>query len=1153
MNNYFNVEVLKILQRHKNFARRMKAALFMLILGTCIVSADNVYSQEAKLSFLLSDISIKQAIAEIEKQSDFVFIWTDNTEHETNKKINLQVDQVTIEQILNNMFANTQLSYRILGKQIVVYLDSIPKDVKQLKPSSISLPQQSKKTITGTVIDSKRETIIGANIIEKGTTNGVISDLNGHFSLQVSSGATLVISYIGYNLQEIAVGNKTDISIMLSEDSKVLEEVVVVGYGSTLRKNLTTAIAKVNADDVPKAALSNTNQMLLGRAAGLQATVASAQPGGAVDISIRGAGKPIYVVDGVVMPNDGMDSNGSLALPASINRAGLAGLNPDDIESIEILKDASASIYGIGAANGVILVTTKKGAEGNLKVSYSANVSLVKNYPYLEMLDAKEFMGYANLYKKEQYLYNNKMAPYGIIPYDNNAPIEYTDAQIANAQTTNWPDLVLRDGSINTHSVTVQGGSKQLNYYLSGNFFNQVGTVSKSDMERLTLQSRVSSQLFDFLKLSTAINYNYNNNNNGTVGATVNNRGSQASGALSAAMGFPPILPVRDENGDYSRKGNIPNPVGMEEITNISVMEGISMTFNLDLDIIKDMLSAKVLFGYIKDRLSRNVYIPLHVYYDQLNLSRGSLAEDRRQNETLEGTIAFNKTLSEVLRIDAVAGMGMYWNSTFSLGDSYSEINDVLGNDNIGAATGTHTPTSYRTANDKRSQFVRASFDVLDRYVVSASLRRDGTDKFFPSKKYALFPSVSVAWKVFNEAFLKDIKWIDMLKLRGSYGVTGADNLGTSLYGSYVANGNHVLFNNNSIIYIPFKLQSYDYPNVTWEKTIMQNIGIDFSLFKDKISGSFDVFQNDITDMLGIANSEGLSMLSTYPINGGHIRRYGWDASIKTKNIQTSEFRWTSLLTLSHYNSIWKERMPNYDFREYQQRVDEPVNSWYFYRTDGIVNIDKSNMPASQPEGYNVPGAPIIRDLNSDGQIGINDIEMVNVVPALYWGFGNTFTYKNWDLDVFLYSQLGLKKTNFSYSYTNGLGLISENPSNQSTLLSKVWNSQTNPNGILPGLAYNLGGGTLPGGAGTDVSYQDASFVRVRNITLGYNLMASSLGAAGKYISNIRVYVDVMNPFTFTSFTGFDPEVYTGLLGDKAGPGEYPQVRTFSVGTKITF
>lgn len=1008
--------------------------------------------------------------------------------------------------------------------------------------------------VSGNIVDMQNEPIIGASVLVKGTQTGSVSDINGNYSVDAKQGDILVISYIGYKTIEKKVASKK-IDIVMSEDAKVLDEVIATGYGAVTRKNLTTSIAKVKADDVIKTGTTNMGQMLMGRAAGLQATLSSAQPGGGVSMTIRGGGQPLYVVDGMVMPtNELVGSSGgtTTVIPSSINRSGLSGLNPDDIESIEVLKDASAAIYGINAANGVILITTKKGKAGRMKVSYEGSLSTVSNYKYLEQLNAKDYMTYSNIFKKEQYLYNHQMAPYGPNAYDGGNSDAFTQEQIDNAENTDWTSYILKNGSISSHNVTIQGGADKLQYYLSGNYYKQNGTVAKSSYERFTLHANIGAQIFKWLKLTTSINYNKNINNNGTVGGTSAGRGPQALGSLSAALSYPTNLPVRGEDGKYTAYLTLPNPVGMLDITNNSRLMGFNANFNMNISIIPEMLSANLRYGYDSENTKRNVYIPSDVYFDQMYKSRGSLERDDRDNTTMEAMLNFNHSFfNERLTVDAMVGMGRYLNKASGLGVSYNEINDVIGNDDISAATGDKKQTSFRSADEKRSQFGRLTLDFDDKYVVSVSLRRDGTDKFFKDKKYAWFPSVSVAWKIFNEKFLKDVKWINMLKLRASYGETGNDNLGSSLYGLYGALGNHVAFNWNAKHYVPYYLVSQDYPDVTWEKTVMKNIGLDFSVLNDRISGSFDYFVNDVTHMLGYANTAGLSMFSTYPINGGHIRRYGWDATINTTNIVNKDFKWTSILTLSHYNAIWKERFPNFDYNQYQRHDNEPVNALYFYRTDGLINTEMSNVPETQPKDYRFPGCPIIKDLDGDGEITVKDVDMVNVVPALYWGLGNTFYWKNWDLNIFVYSQLGLKKYNYAYDWSDGRELANQT-TNQGIIIKKVYNSQNNQDGTIPGIATRLSNITLPGGAGTDVFYQDASFLRVRNITLGYTFNAKTLGALHKYVSSIRLYFDALNPFTFTSFDTFDPEVQTGG-GYKGGKAEYPMTRTFSFGMKVQF
>ena len=1009
-------------------------------------------------------------------------------------------------------------------------------------------------TITGRVLDEQGEPMLGVTVIQENNKVGTVTSVDGQYSISATEGNSLRFSFIGYIPYTVTVKSQKVINVTLKENQTSLNEVVVTGYGSVSRKNLTTAISKVKTDDIEKAANSNVTQLLVGRAAGLQATVASAQPGGNIDISIRGGGTPAYVVDGVMMPSGSQESGsggGVTVIPNSVNRGGLAGLNPEDIESVEILKDASVAIYGIGAANGVILITTKKGKEGKMKVGYDGSYSFVSNYKYLDPLNSQQYMGLVNVFSKEQYLYNNKMAPYGSTAYDNKWSQAYSASDIANAQTTNWRDNVLKNGSISNHSITISGGTKALSYYFSGNYFKQEGTVTNSTMDRFTARGNIAAQLNSFVKLTTTFNLNDNSYHNSTVGGSSNGRGSQAAGALSSALTYLPNIPAKDANGNYSVFLNVPNPIALQDLQDQTASNGSYINFNLNIDIIKNMLSAKLLYGYNREASRRSVFIPDNLYFDQMYESRGNLGIDNRKNQTMEGTIAFNKSFDQLLNIDAVVGMGRYIDNYDGMNVAYDGMYTAIANDNLSAATGAITPGSYRTAFERRSQFGRVNFDILDRYVIAATIRRDGTDKFFPNKKYSFFPSVSTAWKMSNESFLKGISWLNLLKVKASYGETGLDNLGTALYGSYGPWGTQIMFNQNNTKFVPVIQNGSDYPNVTWQKTVMLNLGLDFSIFKDRISGGIDFYQNNVTNMLDYANTNALDMYATYPINGAYLRRHGWDATINTKNIISKNFAWNSVLTLSKTDAYWKERMPNTAYTEYQQKVNEPYSALYYYETNGIINADKSNMPASQPANAQIPGYPIIVDRNGDGKITVADVKMTNNVPKLYFGFGNTFTYKNFDLDVFVYSQLGLKKYNYTYSWLSGAQLANKN-SNENTYAYNIWNSQTNPNGTYPGIAWDLASVALPGNAGTDIGYENASFLRVRNITLGYNITSNMLGAASKYISNLRFYVDAQNPLTITSFKGTDPEVVTGGAY-KSGKAEYPQTRTFSVGIKASF
>ncbi|KAA6328058.1 TonB-dependent receptor SusC [termite gut metagenome] len=668
-------------------------------------------------------------------------------------------------------------------------------------------------------------------------------------------------------------------------------------------------------------------------------------------------------------------------------------------------------------------------------------------------------------------------------------------------------------------------------------------------MERYALKSAFNAKIADLIKLSVGINTYNNHYRNSSVGANSGNSGGGISGALKAAQIYPSNLPVRDLEEQYTiyTKSFTPNPVSLGDISDKTNSNGTYLNFSADIDVIKNQLSARLLYGSNLEQSERSIYVPSNIWFYQKYSSRGNLVNDKRLNQTMEAMLMFNKKFfNDIINLDAVLGVGRYLNHANGMTIAYDgQQYDAIANDNISSATGALYPYSYQSDGEKRSQFARANLDILNRYIVSGTVRRDGTDKFFPNKKYAWFPSIALAWKISNESFLQNVSWINLLKLRASYGKTGSDNLGTSLYGSYGPGGLYIIFNNGSNKYTPIVDNGLDYPNVSWQKTTMQNVGLDFYLFNNRLSGDFDLFRNDITDLLGSDVTDGLSMFSSYPVNGAHTRREGWDATIRSENIKGKEFSWSSILNLSQYKYLWMERFPNYDYKPYEKKGAESVNTWYYYETNGIVNGDKSNMPSSQPLAAQMPGYPIIVDQNNDGEIDYKDIVKYDNTPKLYAGLGNTFKYKDFELKIFLYTQLGVRKYNNALEWANAYNLGSQT-SNSNAYIQRTWNSQTNPNGTLPGIAADLAPTSLPEGIGTDVRIQNASFVRLRNLTLGYNIRGTKLGALGKSISNCRIYVDGQNLITFTKFEGCDPEVSSSI-------GELPNARIFSAGISLSF
>lgn len=997
--------------------------------------------------------------------------------------------------------------------------------------------------IEGKIIDEKGLPIPGATIIEKGTNNSTITDFDGKFKMNVSKGGTLEISFIGYSTQTIKINEQTHLTIRLVPSTQSLDEVVVVGYGTTTKRNLTTAVSSIKTDDIPKSANNSVNQLLFGRAAGLNVTQQSAEPGGAINLSIRGKGNPLVIVDGIVVPTNSLEPGSGIGEINGVSRGGLQDLNPADIESIEILKDASAAIYGVAAADGVVLITTKKGKEGRMIVTYDASHSLVNNMPYMTPVGPQDYMRYYNIFNKDKYLLANNMIPYGSNAASGYTP-KFSEQDINNQGVgTDWLGKILRDGSVDNHNLTVKGGSDKINYYFSSSYFNQTGTIENSGLKKYSARTNLTFRFSDRIKLNTSLNYTRNSYENSTAGAQTGGSGTQGFGALQAALSYPTYLPIYDESGIYTLFSTTGNPISLLNIKGGTKAIGIMANVSLDIDIIPKMLTAKLLYGNNYENSQRSMFIPSDVFWGQIYQSRGSLGNAYRQNQTLEATMSFKKDFfKDAVHFDGVLGTGEYIYDDNGDSITATDMLDAIGTDNIGAAPTILSISSYKNFEKKRSYFTRANFDILDRYLVSLVYRYDGIDKFFPDNKYAGFPSASVGWKISNEKFLSTFNNLSLLKVRASIGITGRP-IGSAAYGQYSPDADQPYFNGGSTIYTPYYETRINQPELKWEKTRNTNIGLDFGFFKNRISGSFDIFSDNITNLLTSRSTDQLSYLATAFKNDGSTERSGWEFSLKSVNFSVPDFQWDMLVNLSHYDYKWKKRFENQDLQSFVGEHD-PVNAIYAFETNGIIQIGETPS-AWQPAGAQLPGSPKFVDVNGDQVLDNKDVKMFRRDPKLIVGLGNNFKYKNWDLSAFFYAQFGANDFNNTLLWADPNG-IAGGAMGATTEIKNVWSTE-NPNGIYPGVAFNESVLSLPTSIDTRLSKKD--FVRCRNITLGYTFKDEYLK---KMISKLRVYFDVQNPFIITNYKGGgDPENLA--QGVKGAPAPYPMATTFSLGANITF
>lgn len=1000
------------------------------------------------------------------------------------------------------------------------------------------------RTIKGRVTDASNEPVVGATVeVKSKRSASTVTDENGRYSIQANTNDVLVFSSVGFDSKEEKVGTSDNVDVSMSRLSISMNEVVVVGYGTVARKNLTTSIAKIDPKNVPQAANSSIAQLVFGRAPGVQAVQQSAEPGGNINISIRGRGAPLIVVDGVVMPYGGLEpGNSGIANELNgVRRGGFAGLNPDDIESMEFLKDASSAIYGVNAANGVVLITTKKGKSGRLSVNYDGSHSLVKNMKYLEPLNAAEYMTYYNQLTQDKYLFDNKMTPFGPNAPGSFTP-KYSPTDIQNAGAgTDWLDLVLRDGSIDNHSISVNGGTEKTTYYFSTGYFDQKGTMRNSGLKRFTARMNMSFNFTKFLTLNVNANASKANYLNSTAGWQTGNSGTQGFGALQAALAYPASVPVYDANGKYSIFQVTGNPVSLLDIADRTTYRSLNATASLDIKIIGNELTGRLLYGNSTEHTVRDFFVPSTTFYFQLNRARGSFNEANREWRTFEASLMYKKSLlNGNLNLDAVAGYGEYPKDEFGFGAASADMLDAINTANLFAGTGSINVSSYKSRNKTRSYFARTSFDIMDRYVIQLTGRYDGYNQFFPDNKFDFFPSASLAWKLSNESFLRDVNFINLLKLRGSIGITGEAS--GFAYASYNPDNSLISFNSGGATILPYTLTQVDHPELRWPKTVNKNIGLDFSILGDRISGSADWFRDDITRLIANATTAPLSFLGTQPVNGAHRVRTGWEVGINTQNIKTTDFQWSSMINVSHVVYRHEERFP-FDVIPQGGQVTDPVNSIYVFRTDGLLQIGEA-FSDWQPANAKQPGAPRFVDVNGDKALDAKDIVRYNVDPKFTIGFGNNFAYKQFDLSIMLYGQRGGYGFNNLALWATPAGIIAGNQSGIKEV-KDIWTT-TNPGGTLPGVVYDEA--ALGLAAGADTRLQKTDFIRCRNITLGYRFNQEGIT---RYVRNLRVYVDVQNPFIITNYKIADPEVQA--QGVKGGPAPYPMARTFSLGVKAGF
>lgn len=1132
---------------NKKFYRAMTLGVGLLLAGNLAVNAQ-------KVTFNGEQVSLKQAFEQIESVSKYKIAYN-TAQLDVNRKVTLNQKDTDVLQVLDQLLAGTGCTYKVNENYIVI----------------TSQQTGAVKKVHGVVKDVNGEPIIGANVVVKGNpSNGTITDLNGNFDLSVTSNTTLQVSYIGYNTQELFVGKKTDFNIVLKEDTELLDEVVVVGYGTMKKKDLTGAVASVKMDDAPVGTVSTISHALAGKAAGLQVNTISAQPGSGSTFRIRGAASvnagndPLIIIDGfpVSPTDDSKIQTGKYDSGSSDNI--LASINPNDIESIEVLKDASSTaIYGARAGNGVIIITTKKGKTGAPKVTYSGTASVQTMAAKYEMLSAKDFMIQSNRYALEEWRRSNGIGVYGgkseaeaATPY---APY-YTDAEIANpAYDTDWFKKITRTGFQTQHNLSVNGGTEMTKYLISGNFFKQNGVVKNNDMDRYTARVNVEQKVSKYVNLGVNMTLSRNTTNNVPLGAGQNENAS----IMVAAAQFSPILPVRDEEGEYvlnSQAAFLPNPVSLLEITDKTVKERMLGTAYVEIKPIEE-LTLKGNFGIDRNYQKHSVYMPKTTLYGQKTGGQANIAQYDKSDYLMELTANYSKRFGDH-NLNALVGYSFqrFTDESLSAGNSQFLIDGFLYN-NLGAgAYPKPSVGSSASKSEMASFFGRINYSYKDRYLLTATMRADGASNFAKNNRWGYFPSVALGWRFTEEEFMQPLTSVlSNGKLRVSFGQTGNSNIGNRAI-SYYSTGNNNEFGGTEQVGV--YLSQMGNVDLKWETTTEWNVGVDLGFFKNRLNVTAEYFHKVVSDLLSERSLLGFQEVSTIAANIGETQSQGFELTINSTNFNTKNFGWNTDFTFSLYRDKWKTRDESWKPSAYSV-YDSPIRYQYGYLSDGLIQPGETVdwMPGA------IPGQVKIKDINGyvyneDGSVKVDqhgiplksgkpdgkldDADKViygSSDPGYLLGLNNTFRWKNFDLNIYFYGQFDLLNSG-SYKdlwLTGASGMTGivnmYRGYNMPVSAKDVWTSD-NQSAVRPGYFQDKS----TWGIG-DYYLQKSWFVRCRNITLGYTIPVNQ---GRNILSNVRVYFDVNNPFTITPYDGLDLETDNSVWA-------YPNVRSFSLGVDITF
>ena len=1102
--------------RFKQIFRIMRISTFLLMVCVFCSYAGNAHSQNAKVSIRMNNVKLDKILNEIENQTDYLFIY--NNQVDINKITSVKVKNEAVAQVLDRILSGTGINYELEGTHIILTTEAI-KDLHA---------QQQAKTVTGTVTDVSGEPIIGANIRIKGTTTGTITDIDGNFSIKAEPQSVIEVSYIGYLTQETVINNQKSIRFLLKEDTKTLDEVVVIGYGVQKKADLTGSVANINTEKLNTQSNANIGQALQGKIAGGDIGSQGGAPGSGTRIMVRGIGtlnnaSPLYIVDGMYMNS-------------------IDHINPNDIASIDVLKDASsAAIYGSRAANGVIIVTTKEGSntEGKPIIDLSVNLGISTASKFLDMLDAK---GWAEV---------TTIARQAI-----GKPALDMATDLANKPDNDWQDIMFRPALMQNYNLSVKGGGKYSTYYTGLGYFNQDGIVKGTNYQRYNIQSKNDYKRGIF---SAGTNLIISFSHDKPLHQEL--RG----GMIGTILQSVPTLEKYDDTreggygGTYGDVVNIPHPLAI-------IDDNIMDRYNENVKIFANLYAQIELFKGLKYKLNLTPDFSFERYKNYLNKYDFGLATNsitqlterqrRRRNILVENLLTFDRTFGEH-KISALAGY-TYQDSRFRHIQAYGE-GLPQGLEEIDAATTNRSNEGNSWRSVLTSILGRVFYSYQNKYLFTATIRRDGSSKFGKNNRYGYFPSFSLGWNVAEEKFMENVHWLDQLKLRGGYGVLGNQEIDNYQYSSTITTGINYPDGNGGLLQGAFP-KNFANPDIKWEETAMTNVGIDFMAFNNRLSLTADYYVKNTKDILLTVPIPISSGGANDPIrNAGKIRNNGFEFNLGWMDQPNPDisyginligsFNKNKVIAMGSESGSIKGGSTNQNITTSETKAGYPIGGYWLISTAGYFN-SQEEVDAYAKDGKKIqpaaePGDIKFVDANNDGVINDDDrVFQGSPFPDFTFALNGNMRYKNFDLSIGLQGVLGNK-------IYNATRQTLEDVTKGSNFLASCLDYWTpeNKNASHPRLTWDDPNRNTR--AESDRYLENGSYLRLRSVQLGYTFPQTWFKGA---IQHARVYINAENLFTITSYSGYSPDVNADNANYRGFDNFiYPTNRTFMLGLNVTF